>query len=148
MGLRPTACRPQVDTQMHTHTHHSAYVRTYTHAHVDSTQKFGMSIEDTNHSLHRQARTLNMGCLQLVGSLKCKVSFAKEPWERDDILQKKPIILRSLLIVATQYPRAGTPHAHHAQHHDRYEHGYEHSLSHTFRMSTKGGVSESRRTYE
>ena len=39
----------------------------------------------------------------LVGSLKLSVSFAKEPYKRDYILQKRPIILRSLLIVATPY---------------------------------------------
>jgi len=33
-------------------------------------------------------------------SLKSQVSFAKEPYEIDDILQKRPIILRSLLITA------------------------------------------------
>jgi len=42
-----------------------------------------------------------MGWLRLVGSLKLWVSFAKEPYKRDDILQKRPIIWRSLLIVAT-----------------------------------------------
>jgi len=31
------------------------------------------------------------------------ISFAKEPYKRDDILQKRPIILRSLLIEATPY---------------------------------------------
>jgi len=31
----------------------------------------------------------------LVGSLKLQVSFAKEPYKRDNILQKRPIILRS-----------------------------------------------------
>jgi len=31
------------------------------------------------------------------------VSFAKEPYKRDHILHKRPIILRSLLIVATPY---------------------------------------------
>jgi len=31
------------------------------------------------------------------------VSFAKEPYERDYILHKRHIIIRSLLIVATQY---------------------------------------------
>jgi len=41
------------------------------------------------------------GWLRLVGSLKLLVSFAKEPYKRDCILQKRPIILRSLLIVAT-----------------------------------------------
>ena len=40
----------------------------------------------------------------MVGSFKLKVSFAKsfakEPYKRDDILQRRPIILRSLLIAA------------------------------------------------
>jgi len=45
-------------------------------------------------------RHIAMGWLRLVGSLKIMVSFAKEPYNRDDILQKRPIILRSLLIVA------------------------------------------------
>jgi len=44
-----------------------------------------------------------MGWLRLVGSLKIYVSFAKEPYKRDDILKKRHIILRSLLIVATPY---------------------------------------------
>jgi len=39
--------------------------------------------------------------LRLVGPLKLQVSFAKEPYKRDDILQKKPMIWRSLLLVAT-----------------------------------------------
>ena len=50
---------------------------------------------------HRQY--VNMGWLRFVGSLKLWVSFAKEPYKRKDILQKKPVILRSLLIVATPY---------------------------------------------
>jgi len=33
-----------------------------------------------------------MGWLRLVGSLKLYVSFAKEPYKRDDILQKRPIM--------------------------------------------------------
>ena len=33
-----------------------------------------------------------MGWLRLVGSFKLCVSFAKEPYNRDDILQKRPII--------------------------------------------------------
>jgi len=37
----------------------------------------------------------------LVGSFKLQVSFAKEPYKRDYILQKRPMILRSLLHVAT-----------------------------------------------
>ena len=46
---------------------------------------------------------LGMGWLQLVGSIKLYVSFAKETYERGHILQKRPIILRSLLIIATPY---------------------------------------------
>jgi len=45
----------------------------------------------------------NMGWLRLVGSLKLQVSFAKEPYKRDYVLHKRPIILRRLLIVATPY---------------------------------------------
>jgi len=46
-----------------------------------------------------------MGWLWLVGSFKLKVSFAKEPYERDYILQKRPIFLRTLLIIATPYTK-------------------------------------------
>jgi len=35
--------------------------------------------------------------------IRLYVSFAKEPYKRDDILQKRPMILRSLLIVATPH---------------------------------------------
>ena len=45
----------------------------------------------------------HMGWLRLVGSLKTQVSFAKEPYKRDYILQKRPILLRSLLIIATPW---------------------------------------------
>jgi len=44
-----------------------------------------------------------MGCLRLVYSLKLQVSFAKEPYKRGDILQKRRIMWRSLLLVATAY---------------------------------------------
>ena len=44
-----------------------------------------------------------MGWLWLVCSLKLHVSFAKESYKRDYILQKRPIIWRSLLIVATTH---------------------------------------------
>jgi len=46
---------------------------------------------------------LSMGWLLLIGSLKLYVSFAKELDKRDDILQMRRIILRSLLFVATPY---------------------------------------------
>jgi len=44
-----------------------------------------------------------MGWLQLVGSLKLQVSFAEYSLFYRALLQKRPIILRSLLIVATPY---------------------------------------------
>jgi len=44
-----------------------------------------------------------MGWLRFVSSLRVQVCFAKEPYKRDYNLQKRPIILRSLLIVATPY---------------------------------------------
>jgi len=43
----------------------------------------------------------NMGWLWLVGSNKLYVSFAKEPYNRDDILQKRPILSSILLTIAT-----------------------------------------------
>ena len=42
-----------------------------------------------------------MRWLRSVGSLKSWVSFAREPYKRDYILQKRPIILRSLLLVGS-----------------------------------------------
>jgi len=46
----------------------------------------------------------SLGLLRVVGSIKLQLSFAKEPYKRDYILQKRPVILRSLLIVATPSP--------------------------------------------
>ena len=43
------------------------------------------------------------GGLRWVGALKLQVSFAKEPYKRDDILQKRPTILRHILIVSTPF---------------------------------------------
>jgi len=54
--------------------------------------------------LHDQeAAAVNMGWLRLVGSLKLQVSFAEYRFFNRALLQKRPIILRSLLIVATPY---------------------------------------------
>jgi len=48
-------------------------------------------------------KSMAYGVATMSRLLKIKVSFAKEPYCRDDILQKRPIILRGLLIVATPY---------------------------------------------
>jgi len=47
-------------------------------------------------------RTGGMRCLRLVGSIKMWVSFAEYRLFYRALLQTRPIILRSLLIVATQ----------------------------------------------
>jgi len=44
-----------------------------------------------------------MGWLRLVWSIKLEVCFAKESYKGDYILQKRPVILSSLLTVATPY---------------------------------------------
>ena len=43
------------------------------------------------------------GWLRLVGSIKLQVSFAKETYKRDYVLQKRPVVLSTLLTVATPY---------------------------------------------
>ena len=45
----------------------------------------------------------HMRWLPSVGSIKLQVSFAKEPYKRDAIMQKRRIIVSILLIVATPY---------------------------------------------
>ena len=52
-------------------------------------------------SAGRRLKTYLMGWLRLVGSIKLQVTFAKEPYKRDIILQKKPMILSILLTIAT-----------------------------------------------
>ena len=56
-------------------------------------------MRDTQKTIQR------MRWLRLVGSLKTKVAFSKEPYKRDYILHTRPISLRSLLIIATPYPK-------------------------------------------
>jgi len=42
--------------------------------------------------LRAQGTGEHFGVATLIGSLKLQVSFAKEPYKRDYILQKRPII--------------------------------------------------------
>ena len=72
-----------------------------------------------------------MGWLWLVGSLKLQVSFAKEPYKRDDILQKRPIILRSLLIVATPYENETCEYEKRHTHEDARAYAHTHTHMHT-----------------
>jgi len=56
----------------------------------------------------RIASSRGMGWLRLVGSLKSWFSFAEYSLFYRALLQKRPIILRSLLIVATPYQNSST----------------------------------------
>jgi len=76
------------------------------HMYMWRMQKRDMSVAWHIYGLNSLAYILPifiMGWLWLIGSIKLYVSFAKEPYKRDDILQKRPIILRSLLTIATPY---------------------------------------------
>ena len=53
-----------------------------------------------------QVMYITIRWLHVINSLKSQVSFAKKPYTRDVILPKRPMILRSLLIVATPYASA------------------------------------------
>ena len=108
------------------HTCMYKYIHTYIYMYIQYVNKY-MYMHTYIHLVY-----VGMGWLRLVGSLKLQVSFAKEPYKRDcilqkrpiilysaketyNILQKRPIILRSLPIKATpyspvpiQYPRCST----------------------------------------
>ena len=59
---------------------------------------------------------LHMGWIQLVGSLKLQVSFAEFSLFDRALLQKRPVILKSLLIVATPYLYMSLPYNSAIQH--------------------------------
>jgi len=75
-----------------------------THMLCDIPTRMWMS-RDVAGPLITEAIIAYMGCLRLVGSLKLWVSFAKEPYKRDYILQKRSIFMRSLLLMATPHMR-------------------------------------------
>jgi len=71
------------------------------------------------------------GWLRSVGSLRSQVSFAKKPCTRDCILQKRPMIVKSLLIVATPYPLYHT-YMNHVTHMNESCHTHEWVMSHVW----------------
>jgi len=78
----------------HTHIHTHAHTYTYTHTHT-RTHRHTHTHTHTHTYTHAHAHiqeSLNMVGLRFVGFLTLQVSFAKEPYERDDIPQKRPII--------------------------------------------------------
>jgi len=54
-----------------------------------------------NSGSHSYGNILHIAWLELVGSIKLKVSFTKEPYKRDAIVPKRHVILSILLTVAT-----------------------------------------------
>ena len=79
----------------------------HTHKHANT---LSFSVTQTQTHTHMCAcicsmlHICSMRWLRLVGSLKLYVSFAKESYRRDYILQYKPLMLRSPLVVVTPYP--------------------------------------------
>jgi len=68
-----------------------------------NSQKSARCIFTMHHTRTAELTRETMRRLRLVGSLKTWVSFAKEHYSRDYILQKRPLFSRSLLIIATPY---------------------------------------------
>ena len=95
------------NTPQHTATHCNTLL--YTATHCNTRDFYTTCVCNVNHSYvnHDEITTksltptISMEWLGLVGSFTLWVSFAKEPYKRDDILQKRLIILRNLLIEAT-----------------------------------------------
>jgi len=75
----------------------------HTATHCNALQHAATPCNTLQHPANSLSIHTAMGWLPLVDSLKLQVSFAKEPNKRDDILQKRPVILWNLLIVATPY---------------------------------------------
>ena len=86
------------------------YIYVYTHAqshtpahtHKQETYRAQIRLYKAFVRLYR-THLADLGWLRSVGSIKLQVSFAKEPYKRANILQKRPIILSILLTVATPY---------------------------------------------
>jgi len=81
------------------HTHkYNAYTNTHIHAH-----RYMYIQTHTFISYEYTSTCTDMGWPQLVGSLKLQVFFAEYSLFYRALLQKRPIISRSLLIIAAQY---------------------------------------------
>ena len=111
-----TVCHMEISTRdTRTHTRTRTSTRTCTSWHDSSTHTCHvfcfldgrqiLRIYDMTQKITRATCLVQtcMGWLWLVGSIKLQVSFAKEPYKGDNILQKRPIILSILLTEATQY---------------------------------------------
>jgi len=109
---------PHIDAHTHTQIHINIHILPWSN--VQTTLPH-IDIYTHVHSLNwlhplfgtpEQCTTYRYRGLRLVGSLKLHVSFAEyRPFYRS-LLQKRPTILRSLLIVATQYVYSYHTHRH------------------------------------
>jgi len=101
-----------IHTHIYKHTHTHKYTNTHTHTHTHTQTHFccsrGICKKNTREKRSRKrvkslAQPSHMGWLRLVGSLKLQVSFAEFHLFYRALLQKRLIILRSLLVEATPY---------------------------------------------
>ena len=90
----PPHCTNQCSKQTHTqtHTYKQTHDHTLLHMHKTTTLPTNAS-KQTRKQTHTYIQAQDpMGWLWLVGSIKSQVFFAKQPYKRDNILQKRPII--------------------------------------------------------
>ena len=95
--------RPCMCAMTHSYVWHDSFLHTY--CDVTNLDETVQTRDALVYHPYRMSQVVEgmctIGWLRLVGASKLYVSFAKEPYKRDDILQKRPTIIRSLLIVAT-----------------------------------------------
>ena len=100
-----------VPDELQTHSHRHTYTRAHAHTHTHTCTH--MHIHTHTHTrvrAHIHIHTLSfclthsMGWLQLVGSLKLYVSLENIGLYCRALLQKRPKLLRSLLVIAIPYP--------------------------------------------
>jgi len=78
-------------------------LHTFSFVHIHNIRIAPACLDSTANSGDARCPYIHMGWLWSVGSIKLQVSFAKEPYKRDDILQKRHKISSILLTVATPY---------------------------------------------
>ena len=112
---------PRIRMSHVTHMNESCHISEWVMSHTDLTQSLMASslscamtpVTHLNESRiwmsQASCATTPMSWLRLVGSIKLYVFFAKEPYKRDCILQKRLMILSSLLTVATPYHAEWVP---------------------------------------
>ena len=90
-------------TEVYVYTHHLTNASSYMYVYIYTRRYIRSWICVYVHHSPEVASTRDIatGCLRLVRLIKSWVSFAKEPYKRDNILQKRPKILTIPLAVAT-----------------------------------------------